>query len=78
MKRGRLMVVEFTNAAEQFGIVAVIKSSAAGNDDEVIPKQTAALRHFHGDGIKFFARSAFVACRQVRPLFAGKFRPRVK
>ena len=72
------MVVEFTDAAEKFGVVAVVVSLAAGDDYKIIPEQAAFIGNFCDDRIKFFGRFFVVASGEVRPFFARAFFPRVQ
>ena len=72
------MVVEFADAAEHFGVVAVVVSPAAGDDYEIVPEETALVGHFRDERVKFFFGLFVVASGKVRPLFSGTFFPRVQ
>ena len=43
------MIVKFADAAQKFGIVAVIVSLAAGDDYKIVPEQAAFIGHFGND-----------------------------
>ena len=78
LESGRQMIVKFTDAAQKFGIVAVIISFAAGNNYKVVPEQAALIGHFEDERIKFFFGLFVIACREIRPLFARALFPRVQ